>query len=183
VIFRQVENFFPRLDILIPEIKKFKFLDKNEHNKDCKEIANWPGLRTKNLETENVFLYEYINTLIFFNYKIFDLGAYHIKTFAHLRLKEDDDKDWIHKDSEDYAGLIYLGDTNLNAGTRLYDEKSNIINDIKYVKNRAIFYSGSYPHKGYGHFGSSVQDGRLTLNVFITKAKKGENNGTRTSTK
>jgi hypothetical protein len=165
MIFKQVEGFFPRLDVLIPEIKKFKFYNQDNHN----ESGTWPGYRTKNLETENIFLYEYINTLALVNHKILEPGTYFIKSYFHLRLKEDNEKDWIHRDEDDYAGLVYLGDTNLNAGTKLYDTNNNVINDIKYVKNRAVFYSGSYLHKGYGHFGSNVQDGRLTLNLFIKK--------------
>ena len=87
--------------------------------------------------------------------------------------------------NEDYIpfNLFELKEFEKNIIWRTMVEDLQTRYDIKYVKNRAIFYSGSYPHKGYGHFGSSVQDGRLTLNVFITKAKKGENNGTRTSTK
>tara|TARA_R100000278_G_scaffold6700_2_gene9252 strand:+ start:901 stop:1413 length:513 start_codon:yes stop_codon:yes gene_type:complete len=169
MILKQLENFFPRLEFLIPEIRKFKFLNQDEWNKEYGANCSWPGLRTKNLISENVFLYEYINTLIFMNYKIFEPGNYLIETFFHLRFKEDDTKDWIHKDPEDYAGLIYLSDTNLNSGTRFYDEKENVINDIKFIKNRGIFYSGDYLHKGYGHFGSNVQDGRLTLNIFISR--------------
>jgi len=62
-----------------------------------------------------------------------------------------------------------LSDTNLNSGTQMFDKEHNIINDMKYVQNRAIFFSSNYNHKAYGHFGSNVQDGRLTLNLFIKK--------------
>ena len=73
----------------------------------------------------------------------------------------------MHKDEADYAFLIYLNETNLKSGTYLYDENHNVIADIKYVQNRFVIYSGSYNHMGYGHFGNSKENGRLTLNGFL----------------
>ena len=55
----------------------------------------------------------------------------------------------------------------------LYDENENVINDIKFVKNRYIMYSGSYKHMAYGHHGSSIEDGRLTLNIFFNRINNG----------
>ena len=86
--------------------------------------------------------------------------------YVHLRKLEDNDKDWIHKDPEDFAFLIYLNETNLKSGTYLYDE-GGMISDIKYIQNRFFIYSGSYDHMGYGHFGNNAKNGRLTLNGFI----------------
>ena len=96
------------------------------------------------------------------------LKKYSIDIYLHLRKKEDSLKDWIHKDIEcDYAFLIYLNNTNLNSGTYLYDEENNIIVDAKYVQNRFVIYNGSYNHMGYGHFGESPENGRLTINGFL----------------
>ncbi len=53
--------------------------------------------------------------------------------------------------------------------TVLYDENKNIVNDIKFVQNRFVMYDGGYNHMGYGHHGSSIEDGRLTLNLFIKR--------------
>jgi hypothetical protein len=39
--------------------------------------------------------------------------------------------------------------------------------DAKYVQNRFIIYNGSYNHMGYGHFGESPENGRLTINGFL----------------
>ena len=93
---------------------------------------------------------------------------YNISAQLHLRLNIDNEKDWIHKDDEYiYSILIYLSDTNLKSGTYLYDENENIINDIKFVKNRLIMFSSQYKHKGYGYYGTNIDDGRLTLNIFV----------------
>ena len=166
MILRQIDNFFPRLDLILPEIKKIKLYSLNEFNEIEKTQDTWPGLRSLNLKKTNIFLFELINNLMFTN-KMINEGTYDIATFLHLRLKEHANQDWIHKDNKKFAGLIYLSETNLNSGTYLYDENNNIINDIKCVKNRFVIFSGNYNHKGYGHYGNNVQDGRLTFNLFI----------------
>ena len=84
--------------------------------------------------------------------------------FVHYRGA--DAKDWIHTDVEPLAGIIYINPTNVESGTRLYNDK-DCVTDIKYVQNRLIMYSGGYPHQGYGHFGSSKEQGRLTVNLFL----------------
>ena len=166
----QKENFFTNLDYILPELYKIKLYTKEEFNKKF-DKQQWPGLRSEPLPDYHPILTSYIldnlkNLPIFSNTK-FRLGMY-----LHLRLPEDDPKDWIHKDEgEDFAGLIYLNKTNLSSGTLIYDDEKNIINDMKYVKNRFICYNGSYNHKGYGYFGDSVKNGRLTLNLFMKKVK------------
>jgi hypothetical protein len=101
-------------------------------------------------------------------YKILEEKSWNINTFLHLRLDKDKDKDWIHVDeTEDFAALIYLSETNLNSGTKIYDQNENIINDIKFVKNRFVMYSAKYKHMGYGHHGKNINDGRLTFNLFM----------------
>ena len=166
----QKENFFTNLDYILPELYKIKLYTKDEFNKKL-DKQQWPGLRSEPLPDYHPILTSYIldnlkNLPIFSNTK-FRLGMY-----LHLRLPEDDPKDWIHKDEgEDFAGLIYLNKTNLSSGTLIYDDEKNIINDMKYVKNRFICYNGSYNHKGYGYFGDSVKNGRLTLNLFMKKVK------------
>lgn len=162
---KQVENFFPRLDHLLPEFKKIKLYNQEEYSRKFKK-AEWPGLRSQHLINENVFLYELINTLLF-QHKLLEKGRWEIHSFLHLRLNEDRGKDWIHQDREDFAGIIYLSETKFDSGTYLYDENKNLINNIVGVKNRAIVYDAKLNHMGYGHYGSNVHDGRLTLNIFI----------------
>jgi|TARA_B100000035_G_scaffold108225_1_gene91832 hypothetical protein len=168
MIFRQVENFFPRLDLILPEIRKIKLYSEDEYNKFYDTKESWPGLRSKNLIEENIFLYDYVNYLLTTK-KLMTKGSYKITSNIHLRLQDDNKKDWIHKDKCDLAALIYLSDTNFNSGTYLYDDNGSIINDIKFLQNRCILYSAQYSHKGYGHHGINVHDGRLTLNLFLNE--------------
>ena len=172
MILRQVENFFPRLDSLLPEIRKIKLYNQVDFNKLLQFNSTFPGLRSKIIRDENLFFYELINTLLF-KHKLLEKGGYEINSFLHLKLKEDREKEWVHKDPYNFACLIYLSETNLNSGTRLYDDNKKLINEIVSVKNRAILYSGNYYHVGYGHYGTNVQDGRLTINIFINDTKAG----------
>tara|TARA_R100001129_G_scaffold140356_1_gene101465 strand:+ start:677 stop:1186 length:510 start_codon:yes stop_codon:yes gene_type:complete len=166
----QKENFFTNLDYILPELYKIKLYTKDEFNKKF-DKQQWPGLRSEPLTDYHPILTSYILD----NLKkipIFSNTKFRLSMYLHLRLPEDDPKDWIHKDEgEDFAGLIYLNKTNLSSGTLIYDDEKNIINDMKYVKNRFICYNGSYNHKGYGYFGDSVKNGRLTLNLFMKKVK------------
>jgi len=164
----QEENFFPNLNFILPEIKKIKLYSAEEFEKVENKKGNWPGLRSRFLGTTNPIFHEYIISLIH-QKQLLEKGLWQIASFIHLRLKEDDSKDWIHKDPDDFAALIYLSKTNLNSGTYLFDDNKNLINDIKFVSNRFIMYDGKYNHKGYGHHGNSIEDGRLTINLFLNK--------------
>jgi len=166
----QEENFFPNLNLILPEIKKIKLYCSEEFKKLENENANWPGFRSRRLAITNPIFHEYILSLID-KKNLLEKGVWDIASYLHIRLKSDNQKDWIHKDNVDYAALIYISDTNLNSGTYLYNNNKNLINDIKFVSNRFIMYDGDYNHMGYGHHGSSIEDGRLTINLFIKKIK------------
>tara|TARA_R100000329_G_C7543202_1_gene191801 strand:- start:157 stop:669 length:513 start_codon:yes stop_codon:yes gene_type:complete len=165
MIFKQLENFLPRIDILLPEIKKIKLYSDKDFNKTFGFGGNWAGLRSEPLQVNNIFLYEYLNHLLF-QKELIDPGNYKISSCVHLLLEEHEDTHWIHKDPHKYAGLIYLSDTDYGCGTNIYDDDKKIINTIIGIKNRAIMYSGNYYHNAYGKFGN-VEGGRLTLNFFI----------------
>jgi hypothetical protein len=161
-----VENYFDHFNLILPEIKKIKLYSQKEFNKKyTDQIQTWPGQRSGDLCLENPILLAY--ALSYFNK--FNINVKNVKVFSYIHFRGEDqiNKDWIHKDHCTYSMLIYLNSTNLNSGTYLYDENNNMITDIKYVQNRAVLYNGSYNHMGYGHFGKSAEDGRLTLNFFI----------------
>jgi len=163
----QEDNFFPNLNLILPEIKKIKLYNLKQFSK-LHEKGDWPGHRSLPIIETNPSLYLYVNHLMS-EKKLIPEGKYSISTFLHLRLQEDLKKDWIHKDDDNLAALIYLSHTNKDSGTYLYDENKNIINDIKFIQNRFIMYDANYNHMGYGHHGSSIEDGRLTLNLFIRR--------------
>jgi hypothetical protein len=159
-----IDDFLPHLKEYLPEIYKIPLYELEEYKKIGNKSETWPGKRSLTLFLENKFLF----FLILQNLdKVPFLKRYVLDLHLHLRREQDLLKDWVHKDQEDYAFLIYLNETNLNSGTYLYDENNNIISDIKYVQNRFVIYNGSYNHMGYGHFGNSPENGRLTLNGFL----------------
>jgi hypothetical protein len=163
----QIDNFFDNLDIMLPEIRTMKLYTAKDHPGGK---MTYPGTRSLNLYRDKPILWNYVNAMVL-KYKVLDeKESWNINTFIHLRLDKDKDKDWIHKDETDeFAALIYLSKTNLNSGTKIYDENENMINDVKFVQNRFVMYSAKYKHMGYGHHGKNIDDGRLTLNLFIKK--------------
>jgi len=159
-----IENFLPNLEKFIQDIHKINLLEQDKYNEKYNAKDTWSGLRSGDLFIENKFLF----FLILQNLnKVCFLKKYGLKMCLHLRRQEDVMKDWIHIDPDDFAFLIYLNNTNLSSGTYLYDDEGNVISDIKYVHNRFVIYSGSYKHMGYGHFGKSSDEGRLTINGFL----------------
>ncbi len=168
----QEENFFPNLDSILPQIKKIPLYSVDDFKKVNKAHGVYPGLRSEPLIISCPILHQFIINLIL-QKNILKAGDWHIKSFLHLRLKEHETKDWIHEDQDEYSALIYISNTNLSSGTKLYDKNENVINDIKFVKNRYVMYSSNYKHMAYGAHGSSIEDGRLTLNIFFNRINNG----------
>jgi hypothetical protein len=42
-----------------------------------------------------------------------------------------------------------------------------MVNSFKFVQNRAIVFDSGYYHKAINNHGNDVNDGRLTLNIFM----------------
>jgi hypothetical protein len=166
----QIENFFENIDIVYKECKKLKFYTKEEHPQNEKTITTkWPGKRTHELGQCHPLLKYFFTKYYFLNNLITDEDK--VSFYVHARFAGDDKEEWIHKDlANKSASLIYLSNTNLESGTRIYsenEEKDEMINDFKFVQNRLVMYSGTYPHRAYGSHGTTIDDCRLTLNVFI----------------
>jgi hypothetical protein len=159
-----VEDFLPNLKQYLNEIYKIPLYEQKEFSNRFNLNATWPGKRSNVLNLECPFLYYIILQNL---EKIFFLKKFTLNLHLHLRRDIDSEKDWIHKDLQDYSFLIYLNNTNLNSGTYLYNESNELISDIKYVQNRFVLFNCSYSHMGYGHFGTSPENGRLTINGFI----------------
>ena len=85
----------------------------------------------------------------------------------HLRLSEDFKNDFIHKDLVEYTLMIYLSETNLSSGTKLYDDNECCTQTINFVQNRAVIFPGCVNHKSMLNYGDNIDNGRLTLNVFL----------------
>jgi len=161
-----IENFLPNLNYYLKDIHKISLYEQEEFNNKFNFKQTWPGKRSNFLHLENPFLF----FLIMQNLQKIDfLKNYVVDLYLHLRREEDFHKDWIHTDVlHDYSFLIYLNKDNLNSGTYIYNEDKQIISDIKYIQNRFVIFTSSYNHMGYGHFGNNSENGRLTINGFIT---------------
>ena len=172
-----LENFFAnfgQLEQAFMDIPRYNYKDHPEvqvaglSKTDGTELNfKWPGERSDDLKTvapfaTSLFLKEFIK---FGNFIPPNLP---FKIYTHLRLDEDNKEEFVHKDSPsaDYSTLVYLSRTNLNSGTKLYNDNEEEVADIKFVQNRAVMFDSRYNHKPINNHGKSISDGRLTLNIF-----------------
>ena len=180
----QCDDILNNLNLLLPHLNKIELHSPKQHKVPD---YSWPGKRSFELSATEPFLFYLVMKSIQDLELPFLSSNIEVKMYMHLREKKDASKDFIHRDSlpttkvvdnkllptgftPDFSGLIYLNETNTNAGTYLYNEQGEIITDFKYVQNRFVIFSSAYLHKGYGHFGNSCQNGRTTLNIFIRNA-------------
>jgi hypothetical protein len=91
-----------------------------------------------------------------------------IAAFVHLRTEKDDALDWIHKDQCDTI-LVYLSESNLNSGTTFYTDQEEMILDLRFLQNASVFFDGSISHKSRLNYGNSLENSRMTLNIFCYK--------------
>jgi len=162
-----IDNFLPQLDFILPKIQETPLYELKEYNIKFNKKESWPGKRSQTLILENPILYAYVMETVLKKADVLKNKKFNCEMFLHLRRSEDMDKDWIHKDKDTFSSLIYLNKTNLNSGTKIYTDEKEETADIKYVQNRFVIYNGNYNHVGYGHFGKTPSDGRLTFNLFI----------------
>tara|TARA_B100001057_G_C22752604_1_gene912403 strand:+ start:728 stop:1252 length:525 start_codon:yes stop_codon:yes gene_type:complete len=167
-----IDNFFDNFKLLEHQFKKIPLLSLNEH-RDLSDGITWPGKRSLSLQEENPFLWQLIVKEIMGKSQNERL-IYHTWTMLasiHLRLKEDNEKDWIHSDPDDLTMIVFLAKTNLNSGLSLYNKDKEETTSIKYVQNRAVIFNGKNLHKSSLNFGDNIDNGRLTLNCFINFIK------------
>jgi len=167
-----VENFFDNFENIKNEFKKIKLYNIEEFNKNFDRNETWPGFRSEVLDVENPFLFNLLIREIFlkFGKETFYNNNIIVKSHIHLRLKDDDEKDWIHKDEGFKTLIIYLSETNLNSGTCLYDDNENLTTTVNFVQNRAFLFDCKTNHKSMSNYGKNIENGRLTLNCFIKLA-------------
>ena len=169
-----VENFFDNLNIIEEELKKIPLYNLEEMQSLIKagddKTGQWPGRRSLCLNEASPFLFNLIVKEKKEKFKnIFANSKWSISSHIHLRLKSDDKNDWIHRDVWDYGMLIYLNN-NLQSGTNFYPDDSDEPNMVvKCVKNRAILFNGDIRHRSMKNFGNNIEDGRLTINLFLKK--------------
>jgi len=164
-------NFFQDLDRFHNYLKDIPLYTQEEFNNINNVKDSWPGFRSLEIFDNHpflgfLFLSEFRKNFPGVNIKQLNIGLY-----LHLRLADDQEKDWVHTDSGVYTCIIYLNNTNYDSGTQIFNEVTKqeykVINDTKYVKNTAVIFDSSTPHKSVLNFGSDIHNGRLTLNAFF----------------
>jgi len=165
---RIIYNFFNFPNLMYENCKKLNFYTVEEMSKIIPGKHDWPGKRTLCFETENPFLHLHI--LSYLKLNRINVDDYKkIDTCAHIRLAEDEEKDWIHKDNSNTA-IIYLSNTNLNSGTKFFaDDLENEISKANFVQNTCVYFEKGLFHTSFGNHGHSIEDARMTLNIFMYK--------------
>ena len=164
-----VDNFFDNFNNIKDSFKSIQLFNQEEFNKKFNDTETWPGFRSEQLHIENPFLFNLIIKEIYskFGQSSFNNRNINVKSHIHLRLAEDNKKDWIHKDPFFATLMVFLSETNLKSGTCLYDENKNVTDTINFVQNRALLFDSKKYHKSLNNYGDNLQNGRLTLNCFI----------------
>lgn len=159
-------NFLPYVGNIYSLVKKLKFYNSEEFKKHFQDRANWPGFRTEDLKNCCPFLYIHILTLLEQSTNIKHSEYKDVSMFCHLRLKEDDAKDWIHVDNSDTA-LIYVSPTNFSSGTDFYDAQDNTVASVKFIQGSCVLFEKGIKHRSIGNHGNDIENGRITINVFM----------------
>ena len=161
-----VENFFEDLNLIEENIKKIKLYNVVDFNKTFNTQQTWPGYRSNFLKKENIFLQALF--LKEFRSKFNYQESCNLDLHVHLRLANDQGKDFIHTDfPKKYTCIVYLNN-NLDSGTNFYDGVSDIpLVSVKSSKNRCVFFDSRIRHGSILNYGNDINDGRLTINGFI----------------
>ena len=176
------DNFF---NTVRTEVMGLEFYDYKHHPQFIKEKAEhdaigkeyklkFPGTRTDSFSSGRGNVAPLVDSLIL--KCIESLGSsfsnrqFRYDNYAHLRLESDKSVEYIHQDPVDFAYLLYLSETNLDSGTKMYssidDNKDDENCCVKFVQNRLVIYDASTPHMAWGSYGTDISNGRLTVNGF-----------------
>ena len=164
-----IENFFDNFALLEPEFKKIPLYSLENFPETQPNNINWCGYRSERLEQTNPFLWQLVNKELkdkCDNQRLLSC-RYNMVSALHLRLEDDESRDFVHTDPFDLTMIIYLSKTNLNSGTSIYDQNHQETQSVKFVQNTAILFDGRQNHRSSLNYGKDIDDGRLTLNCFI----------------
>lgn len=170
-----VENFFSNFENIKDHFKKIPLYDLDTFNKEyAEEQQAWPGHRSDDLARSNPFLFNLVVKELYEKFGKNLSPHLNMSSYLHLRLAQDDQKDWIHTDDKHHLSLlVYLSETNLKSGTCLYEKGFDSIKNeepsmtVNFVQNRALLFDSSTYHKSMLNYGNNLDTGRLTLNCFI----------------
>ena len=151
-----IENFFENFEYLENHFKKIPLFNFKNYPKKHLSVENetWPGQRSLPLQNEHPFLTQLMIREVMQKSDSQNLfnRPWRVNASVHLRLDEDDEKDFIHTDPSDLTMIVFLAKTNLNSGLNLYNNESNETVHIKYVQNRAVIFHSRRLHKSHLNF-------------------------------
>jgi len=171
-----IPNFFDNPAEIVELAKKQKYYELAEH--PDKFTQHWNGNRSLDLnqileynqynkfsdEIVRKIFKECVSEKTEFDYTM------QLKYCFHSLLENDnfDDKN-LHRDGVLYSALIYLNE-NIKSeeyGTMIYNSDNSQRFIMQYEYNTFVMYRGDYVHGPMNGFGDSVENSRLTLNMFV----------------
>jgi|TARA_R110002074_G_scaffold87944_1_gene194029 hypothetical protein len=166
-----IDNFFHpwQLKLVTSQLKLLPFYNCFDHPQNT--ASTYPGTKTEELIRVNPLLESFITRKLEKTGVPQVIPSFQLNQFGHLRLESDNEDDFVHTDvGYDWAFLLYISDTNLESGTKMYGT-NNTPKDgddifIKFKQNRMVVFDSSVPHMAWGNHGKDLNDGRLTINGF-----------------
>tara|TARA_R100001244_G_C5151078_1_gene129660 strand:+ start:637 stop:1170 length:534 start_codon:yes stop_codon:yes gene_type:complete len=167
-----IDNFLMpwELSLVGKELRNTEFFSLKDHPSNEANTL-YPGRKTDEFSRVHPLLDSFIINRLDAIKTIFTANPYSVNQYGHLRLEGDDEEEYIHQDFPfDWAYLIYVSDTNLESGTKMYKSLKSAKDEetafIKFVQNRILLFDVRVPHMAWGNHGKSLKDGRLTINGF-----------------
>ena len=163
------DNFFENPN----EIRELALNHKYIAHQDFPGIVGWKGFRGDVTTHTHPELVEYMQKKIaelnpkladkkialHFHYCLEKTKAECIPSFEEIKL---------HKDFSNWAGIVYLTpNADPNAGTMLCSDDQSQTNLVENIYNRFVLYPSDILHGTNDLFGTDINDGRMTLTIFI----------------
>jgi len=160
-----IDNFLPYPDLVREQALTLDFFI----------TGGFPGVRSMACDDE---YQRYINTKVSAILDI-SIDAWVQDSFS-FQLCYEGAETWVHKDTSDWAGVLYLTpDAPLDSGTGLYRESTDgsdgfdLVTALGNVYNRLVLYRGDMLHSSMlPGFGTTPETGRLTQVFFFNSDQK-----------
>jgi hypothetical protein len=136
--------------------------------------SGWRGFRANITSESNPMLFKHMHERLYnlnpqFQGKNIELYFHYSLESTKLECYPSFEEYKLHKDRSNWAGVIYLTpNPPLNSGTSLYSDDKSVVSHIDNIYNRLILYPSNILHGPQDLFGTHINNGRMTLTIFIT---------------
>jgi hypothetical protein len=163
-----VDDFFENIE----DIRELSLNAEYKRHQDVKNVG-WKGFRADITKETYPELFDYMHRrlhrlnpkfigkkiLLHFHYSLESTKDLCYPSFEEIKL---------HKDPTNWAGVIYLTpNPKSDSGTSLFSDDKRIANHVENIYNRLILYPSNILHGPQDMFGETIEDGRMTLTIFI----------------